>query len=427
MLREQIITPRVGSRDVRVASGNSSPGKGGDFVQRPAARNGRTSSRTQKATKKSEWSLARVLTFVPLFLKIVLAGCILFVAVIGYRAAAAAPFFQMQTVDISGNRRTPSRDVEATVKKYAAREGVWRADIDAIKNDLERMTWVRAATVARVLPSGIRVRIAEREPHLVVRTESGRLMWADDEGMLLGAFTPNDEMPQFFVRGVEESNTGDAKRQNRERVAKYNEMRAEWDAANLTTRISEVNLDDLNDVRAQLAGTDSAIEVRLGGQDFGKRLARALRVLDQAKQTSNGERITRLDAASNQSHVIVGTSSGFERTPDALSSAATTNATAADTANDGRTPVTPTDKATRDKVAARDANRIANERNVSNTQSRRQSARRAEEQKKTARTASATTTPRARVVGENSTRGNNTRGRAERPRRAATNGEGRED
>lgn len=419
MLREQVITPRVGSRDVRVASGSSSPGKGGDFVQRPAARNGRTAptSRTQKAAKKSEWSLARVLAFVPLFLKIVLAGCILFVAVIGYRAAAAAPFFQMQTVDISGNRRTPSRDVEATVKKYAAREGVWRADIEAIKNDLERMTWVRAATVARVLPSGIRVRIAEREPHLVVRTESGRLMWADNEGMLLGAFTPNDEMPQFFVRGVEESNTSDAKRQNRERVAKYNEMRAEWDAANLTARISEVNLDDLNDVRAQLAGTDSAIEVRLGGQEFGKRLARALRVLDQAKQTSNGERITRLDAASNQSHVIVGTSSGFERTPDALSSAATTST---ETANDGRAPVTSTDKTTRDKVAARDANRNANERNASGTQSGRESARRAEEQKKPARTSNSTTTQRARVVGENSTRG-----RTERPRRA--NGEGREE
>ena len=44
----------------------------------------------------------------------------------------------------------------------------------------------------------------------------------------------------------------------------------------LSERVSEVNVIDIRDVRAQLAGDDSQIEVRLGSQDFGKRLKDAL-------------------------------------------------------------------------------------------------------------------------------------------------------
>jgi hypothetical protein len=59
----------------------------------------------------------------------------------------------------------------------------------------------------------------------------------------------------------------------------------------LTDRVSEINLFDVRDVRAQLAGDDSQIEVRVGAQDLGARLKTALEELDRYKQTPRGDRL----------------------------------------------------------------------------------------------------------------------------------------
>ena len=63
-----------------------------------------------------------------------------------------------------------------------------------------------------------------------------------------------------------------AQAENRERVAKFLELQRDWSAQGISERVSEVNLLDLRDVRVQLAGDDSQIEVRLGSQDQGARL-----------------------------------------------------------------------------------------------------------------------------------------------------------
>ena len=44
------------------------------------------------------------------------------------------------------------------------------------------------------------------------------------------------------------------------------------ETAGLSERVSEVTLIDVRDVRVQLAGKDSQIEVRLGSQELGSRL-----------------------------------------------------------------------------------------------------------------------------------------------------------
>jgi hypothetical protein len=74
-------------------------------------------------------------------------------------------------------------------------------------------------------------------------------------------------------------------------------MLNEWEKLNLTERVSEVNLIDLTDVRVQLAGDDSQIEVRIGRENFGNRLQRALMKLDESRATPLGPYITYVDAS----------------------------------------------------------------------------------------------------------------------------------
>jgi cell division protein FtsQ len=181
---------------------------------------------------------------------------------------------------------------------------VWRADLQELSSHLERLPWVRTAVVTRVLPDGIRVRITEREPRAVVRTSAGRFIWVDDDAVYLGEMTSTDQMPAFFLRGWNEDNSNTAQAENRERVAKFLELQRDWTSQGIAERVSEANLLDLRDVRVQLAGNDSQIEVRLGSQEQSARLSKALAVLDEQRQTARGPLISYIDLTQGKRAIV---------------------------------------------------------------------------------------------------------------------------
>jgi cell division protein FtsQ len=250
-----------------------------------------------------------MLGYVPAFLKVILAIVVGVLIFAGYRAAASASFFQVRSVEVQGSSRGSADEIQALVRKDVEKTGVWKADLSGLNARLERLPWIRTAVVSRVLPDGIRVRIVERVPRAVVRTASGRFRWVDDDAVLLGEMLPTDQMPAFFLRGLNEEDPEGARKENRERVAKFLELQTAWDAAGLSERVSEVNLIDIRDVRAQLAGDNSQIEVRLGSQDHGKRLKDALEVLDAQRQSSHGSLISYIDLSQGK-RAIVGLTSG---------------------------------------------------------------------------------------------------------------------
>src|SRR5262249_33135858 len=151
--------------------------------------------------------------------------------------------------------------IKNVVRHDVSETGVWRADLQQLSGHIERLPWVRTAVVTRVLPDGIRVRITEREPKAVVRTAAGRFMWVDDDAVFLGEMSPTDQMPAFFLRGWNEDNSNTAQAENRDRVRKFLELQRDWSMQGVAERVSEVNLLDVHDVRVQLAGDDSQIEV----------------------------------------------------------------------------------------------------------------------------------------------------------------------
>ena len=287
-MREQIVAQKVGNR--------SGIGKGRSGVgQRPAKRG---SNEPISARIKS------LLGYVPLALRIGVIAIIGLIAFVGYRAAASASFFQIRTVETRGASRASVDDIKTVVRRDVSETGVWRADLEQLSKHLERLPWVRTAVVTRVLPDGIRVRITEREPKAVVRTSAGRFIWVDDDAVYLGEMAPTDQMPAFFLRGWNEDDSTAAQTENRERVGKFLELQRDWSAQGISERVSEVNLLDLRDVRVQLAGDDSQIEVRLGSQDQGTRLGKALTVLDAQRQTARGPLISYIDLTQGKRAIV---------------------------------------------------------------------------------------------------------------------------
>jgi len=314
-VREQVITQKVGNRSGVAAKSGSRSG------QRPARRE-------RGGPGESLASRFRVfLTYIPLFLKCVVAivlGLLLFA---GYKAAASARFFKLRSVEVKGVERASMEAVQSIVRHDVAATGVWQANLQEISAHLEHLVWIRSAIVTRVLPDGLRVRITERIPRTVVRLSSGHFVWVDDDGVVLGEMQPTDEMPPFFLRGWNEDDSTAARDENSDRVRKYVELRRLWEGEALSSRISEVNLADLRDIRVQLGGDDSQIEIRLGSQDLGTRLKKALEVLDEQRQTPRGPFISYVDLTQGK-RAIVGFVSGAHAVADGKNVAASTNATA---------------------------------------------------------------------------------------------------
>jgi len=286
-MREQIVAQKVGNRS---GIGKSRSGAG----QRPAKRGGESIGARFKS----------LLGYVPLALRIGVVAIIGLIAFVGYRAAASASFFQVRTIETRGLSRASADEIKNTVRRDVSETGVWQADLPGLSKHLERLPWVRTAVVTRVLPDGIRVRITEREPKAVVRNAGGRFIWVDDDAVYLGEMSSTDQMPAFFLRGWNEDNSKSAQDENRERVRKFLELQRDWSAQGTSERVSEVNLLDLRDVRVQLAGDDSQIEVRLGGQDQGARLGKALSVLDAQRQTSRGPLISYIDLTQGKRAIV---------------------------------------------------------------------------------------------------------------------------
>jgi cell division septal protein FtsQ len=332
-VREQVIAQKVGNR-----SGIGKHRRSSEGTQRPTRReNGGAALVTR---------LRAVLGYVPAFLKVVAAIVVGIVMFAGYRAAASAIFFQVRKVEVQGTSRVSTDEVQLQVRREVEKTGVWKADLAGINARLEKLPWVRTAVVSRVLPDSVRVRITERVPRAVARTASGRFRWVDDDAVLLGEMLPTDQMPPFFLRGLNEDDPEGARAENRERVAKFVALQQAWDVAGLSERVSEVNVIDVRDIRAQLAGDDSHIEVRLGSQDHGKRLKDALEVLDAQRQSPRGALISYIDLSQGR-RAIVGLTSGAHRNASAQSAGPSTESLGEKTSD--QAPVVST---TREKAIA---------------------------------------------------------------------------
>lgn len=251
----------------------------------------------------SSFSLRRAIRWTPVIGKLLFVICAAVLLIAGYRAVASASYFRAGSIDITGAERASSDRIAAVVKRRATTTNVWQLNLNEVSSEIEKEPWVRAAIVSRVLPGGLRVRITERVPAVVVRTSNGQLMWVDEDAVLLARVAPTDELPPFFLRGYDETLTTAAQAENRRRISEAIKMIGEWRQAGVVDRVSEVNVEDLRDVRTQLAGRDSVVEVRLGANNYGTRLLTALEVLDARR----GAGIIRLDATMlPRGNVIVG-------------------------------------------------------------------------------------------------------------------------
>lgn len=220
-----------------------------------------------------------VLKFViPLVLIIAIIGGLGFMLLMGYQTATASSFFEIRSVEIHGLHRASHDEIENIVRMRSEKTGVWNADLAAIKSELEDLMFVKTAAVSRILPEGMRINIVERVPRAVVSTET-KEFWVDEDAVVLSKFDREKEALQFLLKGWDESKTLEAVGENKERIKTYLLMLQEWQDFDLVKRVTEVDIKDLNEVKAVVKDSGEFVEITLGKDNFGRGLRNSLKAI----------------------------------------------------------------------------------------------------------------------------------------------------
>ncbi len=196
----------------------------------------------------------------------------------GYRTVTASSFFDVKNIEIRGLHRTPKAEIEKIVSQQSARSGAWNADLKQIKDEVEKIKFVKTAVVSRVLPDGLRVSVNERVYRAIVRL--GRTdFWADDDAVLVAPAEQGDANPPFVLRGWDETKSEKATKDNQERVKMYLRMLSDWQEFDLSKRVSAVNLADLQAPQAIVPDSGEMVTIYLPKDNFEKRLQKGLEII----------------------------------------------------------------------------------------------------------------------------------------------------
>ncbi len=190
------------------------------------------------------------------------------------------PRFRVASVRILGGKYVTTAEIE---DKFAADKdrSVLRVPLERRRREIEQISWVRSATVRRVLTGELRVTVVEREPVAFVSTPEG-LSLIDEDGVILNA--PRNSSFHFpVVHGVSES---EAVPVRRGKMRLFEALMKDLERGGLQSGnvISEVDLQDSQDARMIVSDASGAVLLHLGRENFLARYMIYLSHIDEWRQ-----------------------------------------------------------------------------------------------------------------------------------------------
>lgn len=209
--------------------------------------------------------------FLPLFLSICLLICLGVLGYLGLQSVTASKFFEVKAVKVRGTERSSKEDIARIASTSAEKSGVWNADLAEMKAKIEKLPFVKTASVSRVLPDELSVEVVERVPIAVLKLQNGDFL-VDDEANILAPANVKEEKLPMPIAGWDESKTEKAFKENLERVKLYQKMSGEWRESGLLSRVTYVDLSDLRDLKAITEDSGHKVTISVGRDSFAQHL-----------------------------------------------------------------------------------------------------------------------------------------------------------
>jgi cell division septal protein FtsQ len=184
---------------------------------------------------------------------------------------STAEFLQVDTVIVQGNRRLSGGEVLAMMGTLRG-QNILTLDLDRYRELLHSSGWIDTATLRRLLPSTLEIRVVERVPAAVARFGS-RLYLIDDAGEVidqLGPGIPGIGLP--IVDGLSGMGDGVLADDTRRLELVSNLLRSLATAPDVLALVSQIRVTDPYDAVVMLS--DDSTLVRLGHEQFSQRLRR---------------------------------------------------------------------------------------------------------------------------------------------------------
>jgi cell division protein FtsQ len=154
----------------------------------------------------------------------------------------------------------------AIEKIFADDEGVsvYLIPLAERRDAVRDVAWVREASVARVWPNRVIVRVRERNPVAFVRVNSSRFGLMDAEGVILPQATDRFKLP--VLTGVRASDPVAKRRQGVQRM-----LRLTADLGDATANISEIDVSDGDNLKVSQPYDGRSLTLLLGDRNFAAR------------------------------------------------------------------------------------------------------------------------------------------------------------
>ncbi len=246
-----------------------------------------TATKTAARPRRKKGGGKMVNFFVPLFLMACILFCLGLLFSAGFSNAASSDFFKVRHVETEGTQRVSDKKIEQIVRAGTHKAGVWNADLESIKQEIEKLKFVKYASVSRVLPDTVHVTVIERKPSASVRIGEQDFL-VDEEARILTRVGPEvrGPLPPFVLLGWDEDATQSARDMNKRRVEMYLKLVSEWRRFDLIARVKAVDISDINDPQAKVLDSGEIVTISLGKEDFAKGLQKGLETI-----AGKGERI----------------------------------------------------------------------------------------------------------------------------------------
>ena len=196
-------------------------------------------------------------------------GCVASLVWAGYHYLHTDPRFNFKKITVSGLKHVDDNEILSRIQLNTdGNTNIFAVDMDDVWARVEQIAWVHHATVQRVLPDTVLIRVDEREPKGVARIH-GHMVEFDDEAAIL---EPDDAvLPPFPV--LVELDDKDTE-SNRQKIAMYRKVVTEL----VGEEIQQVMVN--SNFEVSILRKDDPLIVTLGKEDFKDRWARYLKLKD---------------------------------------------------------------------------------------------------------------------------------------------------
>lgn len=185
-----------------------------------------------------------------------------------------------ETLEISGAMHASRRGIEAVFAEDLGRS-IYLIPLSERRTTLRTLDWVKDASLARIWPNRLIVRITERKPVAFLTLASGRVGLIDEDGVILPPAKGRFDVP--VLDGVRMT---DPVSERRERVQRF--LRLMKDLGDAGKNISEVDVSDRDDVKVSQSYQGGLVTLLLGDHDFSVRYQNFLSHVGEIKRRLPG-------------------------------------------------------------------------------------------------------------------------------------------